>query len=194
MLVGLGLGLALGSVVPLYLTAAVLAVAIVALRRRVTLEDGPAERLRLREGLSALWRHPVLRNLTILTSVSNLVWANFEALFVVSAIAPGYLGLTPAQYGLVLALGALGGIVASFATPWLLRRMTPTPIMAVDMVGTVLLVLPLALGAPLWIVAGSILLASAGSTAWRIIAASYRQQEVAEGLLGRVYSAYRVIS
>lgn len=196
LLVGLGVALALGSVFLLYATAAVLAVAIVALSRQATPPDdaGIDGKLRLREGLTALWRHPVLRDLTILTCVANLVWATFEALFIVSAVAPGYLGLTPAQYGLVLSLGALGGIASSFAMPWLLRRMSPTPIMAVDMVGTLLLVLPLALGAPLWVVAGSILLASAGSTAWRIISSAYRQQEVEERLLGRVYSAYRVIS
>ena len=194
-LVGLGFGLALGSVFLLYATAAVLAGAILALRARAlpAVDDG-APRVRLRDGIAALWRHPVLRSLTILTCVANLVWAMFEALFVVHAVAPGPLGLTPAQYGLVLSAGALGGIAASAVMPAVLRRVPATVPLAIDMVGTILLVLPVALDAPLWVVVPGIVVAAAGSTAWRIITAAYRQQELPEHLLGRAYSAHRVIS
>ena len=197
LVVGLGFGLALGSVFLLYATGAVLAVSIAALSARRSAEpdaDGGAAPVRLREGLTVLWRHPSLRALTILTGLMNLVWAVFEALFIVYAVRPGPLQLPPAGYGLLLSLGAAGGILASVVTPWLSRRFPATGLLAVDTVGTVLLVLPVALGAPLWVVAIGIVLASGGSTVWRIIASSYRQQEVEDRLLGRVYAAYRVIS
>lgn len=194
-LVGLSFGLALGSTFLLYATAAVLGLAIVALGARQADAHGtePAP-VRLRDGLATLWRHPVLRRLTVLTAAANLVWAMFDALFIVYAVAPGPLGLSPAEFGLVLALGALGGIGSSLLLPLLLRHVPPTVLMAVDMTGTVLLVLPVAIGAPLGVVAGGIVVAAAGSTAWRIIVASYRQQELPEHLLGRAYSASRVIS
>ena len=113
----------------------------------------------------------------------------FEAIFVVHAVAPGPLGLTPAQYGLVLSAGAVGGIAASAIMPAVLRRVPATVPLAVDMVGSILLVLPSALGAPVGVV-----VAAAGSTAWRIATAAYRQQELPEHLLGRTYSAHRVVS
>ena len=194
-LVGLSFGLALGSTFLLYATAAVLGLAIVALGARQGVADaGAAAPVRLRDGLATLWRHPVLRNLTILTSIANLVWSMFDALFIVYAVAPGPLGLSPAEFGFVLALGALGGIASSLLLPLLLRRIPPTVLLAIDMAGTILLVLPVAIGAPLPVIAGGIVFAAAGSTAWRIIVASYRQQELAEHLLGRAYSASRVIS
>ncbi len=195
-LVGLGFGLALGSVALLYLMAAVLAAAIVALSSSRRANASPEEVLpvRLRDGILALWRHPVLRSLTILTAVSNLSWAMWEALFIVYAVRPGPLGLTPLEFGLVLSLAALGGIAASVATPWLTRRVPTRTLLGVDMLGTVLLVLPVALGAPLWVTVGGVVVASAGSTLWRIVVSTYRQQEIEERLLGRVYSAYRVIS
>lgn len=194
-LVGLGFGIALGSVFLLYATAAVLAVAIVALGARTVDEVAAAPAaFRLRDGIATLWRHPVLRNFTILTSVANLVWAMFDALFIVYAVAPGPLGLSPAEFGLVLSLGALGGILSSLVLPLLLRRIPPTVLLAVDILGTAMLAVPIAIGAPLVVIAGGIVLAAAGSIAWRIIAASYRQQELPEHLLGRAYSASRVIS
>lgn len=194
-LVGLSFGIALGSVVLLYATAAVLAVAIVALAaRNADVSADTAAPVRVRDGLATLWRHPVLRNVTILTSVANLIWAMFDAVFIVYAVSPGPLGLTPAEFGLLLSLGALGGILSSFVVPLLLRRIPPTVLLAVDIVGTAMLAVPVAIGAPLGVIGAGIVLAAAGSIAWRIIAASYRQQELPERLLGRAYSASRVIS
>jgi MFS family permease len=212
-LIGLGFVVTFGTVAALYLAGGVLAAAIVALSARAPATDAvePASdqlgagqavrggqaaqpRVRLRDGLATLWRHRTLRNLTILTSLANLVWSMFEALFVVYAVAPGPLGLTPTAYGLVLSLAALGGIGASLLGPLLIRRSPLVLLLFVDMIGTLLLVLPVALGAPLPVVVAGIVLAASGSTLWRIIVSSYRQQEVEEQLLGRVYSAYRVIS
>lgn len=194
-LIGLGFVVTLGSVALLYVAAGVLAVAIARLSARAVAADAETQpRVRLRDGLGTLWRHPALRNLTILTSLANLVWSMFEALFVVYAVAPGPLGLTPMVYGLVLSLAALGGIGASLLAPMLVRRAPLVLLLFVDMIGTLLLVLPVAVGAPLGAVVAGIVLAATGSTLWRIIVSSYRQQEVEEHLLGRVYSAYRVIS
>ena len=198
-LIGLGFVVTLGSVALLYAAGGVLAVAIVALSARANVTGTETEtetqpKVRLREGLATLWRHPTLRNLTILTSLANLVWAMFEALFVVYAVAPGPLGLTPTAYGLVLSLAALGGIAASLLGPMLIRRTSVRLLLLVDEIGTIVLVLPVALGAPLWAVVAGIVLAAGGSTLWRVIVSSYRQQEVEEHLLGRVYSAYRVLS
>ena len=195
-LIGLGFVVTLGSVALLYVTGAALALAIVALSAPATAGEAglPRARVSLREGIATLWRHPTLRNLTILTSLMNLVWSMFEALFVVYAVAPGPLGLTPTEYGLVLSLVALGGIGASVVAPVLVRRAPTGLLLFVDTVGTLMLVLPVALGAPLWAVVAGIVLAVVGSTLWRIIVSTYRQQEIDEQLLGRVYAAYRVIS
>ena len=53
---------------------------------------------------------------------------------------------------------------------------------------------PAAFGAPLWLVATGVIIAGAGSSLWRIVVASIRQEITPPELLGRVYAAARVIS
>jgi len=102
----------------------------------------------------------------------NVVWAAWTALFVVYAVRPGPLDLTPAQYGFLLTAMAVVGLLA----------------------GTVLLVAPAAIGAPLWVVAAGAVVAGSGASIWRILVATIRQDLTPPDLLGRTYSASRVVS
>ncbi|MFF2493414.1 MFS transporter [Agromyces sp. NPDC058064] len=149
---------------------------------------------RVREGLAFLWRHPLQRSLTVLTAVMNLVWGMWLAVFVVHAVTPGPLGLSPAGYGWLLTAMAAGGIGASLVTSALQRRLGSGAVLFIDCLGTIALVAPSAFGAPLWVVAAGAVLAGAGSSVWRIIVAVIRQQTTPAGLIGRVYAASRVIS
>ncbi len=149
---------------------------------------------RVRDGLVFLWRHPVLRPLTAFTATMNLVWSAWLAVFVVYAVDPGPLGLSPVGYGWLIAAMSIGGIAAAILIP-LLRRVVSIPtLLFADLVGTVLLVLPAAIDAPLWAIASGIVLAGAGSSVWRILVAVIRQEQTPSALLGRAYSASRVIS
>ena len=185
------LGAATGSA--LYALAALAAVTL--MRRvptRIRLPDEP--RGRVREGLAFLWRHPLQRDLTLLTAAMNLVWSAWAAVFVVHAVAPGPLALTPAGYGWLLTAMAAGGVAASLVTTTLQRRLGTGVLLFVDCLGTVALVLPAAFGADLWVVAAGLVIAGAGASVWRILVAVIRQQATPPELLGRVYAASRVIS
>ncbi|APZ33335.1 hypothetical protein BOH66_02825 [Microbacterium aurum] len=149
---------------------------------------------RVRDGLAFLWRHVLLRQLAILTAVMNLVWGAWTALFVIYAIAPGPLNLDPVAYGGLITAMSVGGIAASIAAP-LLRRVFSVPtLLFADLVGTVLLVLPAAMGGPLWTVVAGIVAAGAGASLWSVLVAVLRQERTPPALLGRVYSASRVLS
>src|SRR5690606_9571425 len=74
------------------------------------------------------------------------------------------------------------------------RRFGDARLLIADGVGTVLLVLPAALGAGVVAVAVGAVVAGAGSSVWRIINATIRQVITPDDLLGRVYAATRVIS
>ncbi|GAA4515527.1 MULTISPECIES: MFS transporter [Nonomuraea] len=145
-------------------------------------------------GLRYLWRQPVVRTLTLYTAVMNVVWAAATALLVVYAVAPGPLGLTTTQYGLLLTAMAVGGLVASAVVEPLRRRFGVTTLLIADAAGTVLLVLPVAVDAPAWAVAAGAVVAGAGSSIWRILVATIRQNLSPPELLGRVYAASRVLS
>lgn len=148
----------------------------------------------VRSGLRYLWRHPLQRPLTLLTAAMSVVWGAWTALFVVHAVSPGPLGLTTTQYGLLLTAMAVGGLAASTAVGRLQRRLGTALLLFIDCLGTVLLVLPVALGADIWFTAAGVTLAGAGSSIWRILVATIRQNSTPLHLLGRVYSASRVIS
>ena len=83
----------------------------------------------------------------------NVVWAAWTALFVVYAVRPGPLDLTPAQFGFLLTAMAVGGLLASTTADVLHRRFGAGRLLVADAAGTVLLVAPAAVGAPLWVVA-----------------------------------------
>lgn len=190
-LVGLGAAIALGATALLYLAASCLVLAI-AFAARPALQ--PGERMRARDGLVILWAHRPLRQLTLLNALLNLTWSAWGAVFILHAVAPGPLGLNPVEYGALLSVGAVGGLFAAFANGWLRRHVSVTVLLFADTIGTLLLVAPATLGAPVWVVGAGLFAASAASTTWRILSAMYRQQEVHEAALGRVYAAYRVIS
>ncbi|UOQ90099.1 MFS transporter [Agromyces endophyticus] len=149
---------------------------------------------RVRDGIVFLWRHPLQRSLTVLTAAMNLVWGMWLAVFVVHAVAPGPLGLSPAGYGWLLTAMAAGGIGASMVTSALQRRLGDGVLLFADCLGTIALVAPSALGAPVWVVAAGVVAAGAGSSVWRIVVAVIRQQTTPADLIGRVYAASRVIS
>lgn len=148
----------------------------------------------LLSGLRFLWRNPLLRTLTLFTAAMNVVWATAIALLVVYAVAPGPLGLSPTAYGLLLTAVAGGGLVASVLTEPMRRRAGDALLLIADCVGTILLVLPVAAGLGTPFVAAGAVVAGAGSSVWRIINATIRHNLTPVELLGRVYSASRVIS
>ncbi|GAA3122433.1 MFS transporter [Planomonospora alba] len=192
LLASLTLALATGASAALYVLA-VAGTAMTALRR------APAEARTsggggVVAGFRYMWRQPVVRTLTLFTAAMNIPWTVATALLVVYAVSPGPLGLTPAQYGLVLTAMAVGGLLAAAAVEPLRRRFGATRLLIADAAGTVLLVAPVALGGPAWTVVAGAVVAGAGSSIWRILVATVRQNLSPPELLGRVYAASRVLS
>lgn len=192
-LAGLTLALATGASAALY-ALALAGLMAMTLRRGAPAEAERPARIRLSGGLTFLWRQRVLRTITLFTAAMNLVWAAAVALLVVYAVEPGPLGLSPAQYGMVLTAMAAGGLAAAAVLERLRVRFGVTTLMIADCVGTVLLVAPVALGTGTWGVVTGVVVAGAGSSIWRILVATIRQNLTPPELLGRVYAASRVIS
>jgi MFS family permease len=203
LLAGATLALATGASAALYVLAVGGVLAMTLRRTGSATATAPASagagstgtaRGELVAGFRFLWRHPVVRTLTLFTAAMNVVWAVATALLVVYAVEPGPLGLTAAQYGLLLTAMAVGGLLASVLVEPLRRWVGTTRLMIADAVGTVLFVLPVALDAGIWVVAAGAVVAGAGSSIWRILAGTVRQNLSPPELLGRIYSASRMIS
>jgi MFS family permease len=195
-LAGLALSTAFGVAAALYAAAAAVALVLLSGPRAVAPATAATAVVdaRVRAGLVYLWAHPLLRQLTLVTAAMNMVWGAFGAVFVIYALAESGLDLSPSTYGLLFTGAAVGGLVASASAEPLRRRFGARRLLLTDCVGTLLLVGPSALALGPWPVAAGVVAAGAGSSIWRVLVATIRQAVAPGALLGRVYSASRVIS
>ena len=196
-LAGIGLAIATGTSASMYAAAGL---ALIMMRGvynpspQAPPQTDQHWREHLMEGLRFLWKNRILRDLTLFTASMNLFWAGWGALFVLYAVKPGPMGLTEAQYGLLLTAMAVGGFVGSVFCERIHHRMGTRNALVLDLLGTILLLGIPALTTNAWAVGSAVFLAGFGASVWVILVASIRQQIAPNALLGRVYSASRFIS
>jgi MFS family permease len=145
----------------------------------------------IREGLGWLWDQPLLRAMTGIGMV--LAFADAAAFSLMVLYNQEVLRLGPAGFGLLLAAGAVGGILGGLAGPALARRLAATGalLLAVGLAGAGHLILGLT-GHP--ILAGTMLaLSGFAFGVWNVVSVSLRQRLAPDRLLGRVSSAYRTL-
>jgi MFS family permease len=197
-LLAVGGALVTGAATALYGVAALVLVGLRPARDAAATPRDPAGRPPVRwavtEGLRFLWRERLLRRLTLFTAAMNFWWATFAALFVIFAVAPGPLGLAPAGYGLLVVAMAIGGIAGSLMADRVARTIGVRNALLLDLVGTALLVGVPALTREPAIVALSNVVAGAGAGIWVVLVGTLRQRITPNELLGRVYSASRLVS
>lgn len=151
-------------------------------------------RAEIGEGLRFVLGHPVLRRIVICTAVTNAASGLRMALLVLFALRE--LGLTASALGLVLSIGAVGGI-AGAAAPGLLSRMVGRarviPLAALGFAPFAALTPLAALGAPaVWLAVSTGGLAFV-SVAYNVSQLSLRQMACPPELLGRMNASVRTI-
>jgi len=146
------------------------------------------------EGFRFLWHQPLLRRLTLFTAAMNVWWSAWTAVFVVFALTPGPMQLNTFGYGLILTAMAVGGLIGSLLTPQIQAVLGTRGALLLDMLGTVLLVGVPAVTSSAVPVAAAVFAAGLGASVWVVVVASIRQRITPDDLLGRVYSASRLIS
>src|SRR5215207_5393366 len=146
------------------------------------------------EGLRFLWKDRIIRDLTLFTASMNLFWSGWGALIVLYAVRPGPMGLSELEYGIFVTAMAIGGLLGSVLCEYLQKTLGTRNTLALDFVGTILLVGVPALTTNAFAVGAAAFFAGMGATIWVILVASIRQRLVPADLLGRVYSASRFIS
>jgi len=145
----------------------------------------------IREGLGWLFRHRVLRTVAVLSVVLNFLVSAWYSVLVLLALRE--IGTGDTGFGVLLAIGGVGGLLGSVATPLLERRVGAGWLLpgAVVLTGLTQGLLGLAASAGV----AALLLASytAFDAVWTILSTSLRQELVPPHLLGRVNAAYRTL-
>ncbi|MFC3454872.1 MFS transporter [Amycolatopsis speibonae] len=196
-LVAAGFAVALGTSGAVYLFGALLLTLLAGdFRVKPGKERRPA-RVEIREGLTFLWRHRLLRTMSALITVMAGCWAAWYALIPAYAVG-GPLGLTPAQYGFLLTSLGAGGVLGTALVGPVNRLIGRRWAMFVDIVGTVLMVgVPAVVpGTPssVWPVGVAAFFAGVGGTMWTVNSRVISQSLVPNELLGRFSAASRLLS
>jgi MFS family permease len=146
------------------------------------------------EGIRWVVRRQVTRRLAVMLAAIVTGISMTQGILVLYAIRPGPVGLTVTQYGLVLWAGAVGSVLGA-AVLARLRRAVPMEILLSACVvgGVFMLVLPAAVAhwVPLVL---ALLIGSMSEMVWSVLTQSYVQRHTPEQYLGRVGSAFTMLT
>ena len=147
--------------------------------------------IELRQGLSWLWKHDLLRTLAIMLGVANMCGMFAQAVFV--KFARDELGLGARGFGILLAAISIGSILGGLIGETVSKRLgSTTAIILAYVIFAVSDVIP-GLFPEIWAVALSGVVMAIAGTTWNVITVSMRQRLIPSELFGRVNSVYRFI-
>jgi MFS family permease len=146
----------------------------------------------LRTSTAYLLRHRELRTLAALTAVGNFAINMVLGILVLYATDAHGLGVTEAEYGLLLVAMAVGGVAGGFIAPWVAGRLgsRTTMIAGLAAEGAAWAVLGTT-GNP-FVAGAALALGFVGVTLVSVVVMTARQKQAPPELLGKVISAFRV--
>ena len=144
------------------------------------------------EGLTWLWRQPVLRTLALMAGVTNLVTFGIIAIFVL--FAQDVLRIDETGYGILLATLGVGGLVGAVFAPRVVQRVGPgVAAQSTIVIGAVLNVIIGTTSNP-WVAGATLLIYGLSITLWNVVSVSLRQSITPDELRGRVAGASRLVT
>jgi MFS family permease len=150
----------------------------------------------IREGLSFVLRHRLLRAITATTGMSNLFSAILNTAFIIVLADQAQLNLSAGTIGLVFTVGSLGALLGALVAERVARRVGQGPTIWLS----ILLAAPFTLVAPLvqsgwrlWAVAACWAVVSFFVVVYNITQVSFRQGLCPERLLGRMNATIRFL-
>ncbi|HWT32576.1 MAG TPA: MFS transporter [Microbacterium sp.] len=164
-------------------------------RPRPAHEHEPLRR-EIAEGLRWVFGNPALRRIVGTTSTSNLF--NTISVTMLPIFLLRELGMSAATMGVILSLGAVGGVLGAIATPHLVRRLGEGPAIPISAISfsVVAVVLPVAAMVPsiafgLLVVQGFVM--SFTVLVYNITQVTFRQRITPPRLLGRMNASIRFV-
>ena len=144
------------------------------------------------EGLRWLWQHPDMRDVTIvagLVSALDAAWFAVLVLFVVRDLHQ-----QPGAYGLLLAIGALGGVATGGVGAALTRRLGPWRSLLLGGAAMAASQAGLGLTGNVVVAAATLFISSGAWALFNVTAVTMRQRQVPAALLGRVSSLFGTVT
>ncbi|WP_353471407.1 MFS transporter [Salipiger sp. H15] len=146
----------------------------------------------LGDGLAFLRGSALLRLLAVITGVWNLL----HQMVVIALVlhVQENLGLGASGYGLILAAGAVGGVLGGFCAERIVRRLGNGPSAQWMTLASALAFAALPLAPNGWALAAVLAVFEFCGLVWNTVSVSYRQRHVPDAILGRVNATYRLFA
>ncbi len=197
--VGVALGAMLFSVataLPFAIDAATFAIGavlIASVRRPLQGERERTTSVRadMAEGARFLFGHPLLRGIMVAVALSNL--AGNIAFGVLVLLVVEEVGASESTFGLVLGVGAVGGVLGTLFVVRLVERFGRRAMLSALPVVLVATYLINAVATSAWVLAASLFVASFSIVCFNVPGQSIRQAVTPEPLLGRVVATFRMV-
>ncbi|MEU8223727.1 MFS transporter [Kribbella sp. NPDC048915] len=189
---------AVGAGIPLAFDALTFAAAAVLISRvavRPPLPDrsaGTALWHEVQEGVRWLWHHSGVRTLALSILVMNITFCAAFATWVL--YARERLGLSETQFGLLIAVGAVGGVLGMPTYHLLEPRLGAVTLLRAGLVIETTVHLILALTRSPWVVAVTMAVFGVHAVVWGTVSTTARQIATPDPLMGRVNSVYLLAS
>lgn len=142
------------------------------------------------EGMRWFWHHRLLHLLGVKAAFEHGCWAATNALLVL--VVQERLGMDAAGYGLLLAAGAVGGVIGGITASWLIGRIGAGSAVLLNLLIQSVAFAGIALSTNALIVALMLVGVSFTGSIGGIVGISFRQAVIPDALLGRVISAFRM--
>lgn len=162
------------------------------------LEDRRPLSKEIAEGLSFVWKHPLINRIVACTAATNFFSVLTFTLFPILVLRE--LNLGAAGLGIAMSVGSAGGLLGAMVTPWIARRIGEgTVIPAAALVAaTFASLIPLSVLADRdWLALGILIIAEFGFSfsvlAYNIMQVSMRQRVCPPRLLGRMNASIRFL-
>lgn len=140
------------------------------------------------EGMTWLWRHALLRDLALASTVLGFANLMFTAILVL--FAGDTLGLGPFGFGLLLVPSAIGGVAGTLLAQRV-KRFPLGTVLAGSVVSSSLSLIAIGATTNVYLVGFLFALNACAILVWRVITVALRQRLVPRHLLGRVGASYR---
>jgi MFS family permease len=188
--VGMAVPFALDAICAL--AAGVLVSRIVTSRPPTTSAEPSHVRREITEGVRWLFGHPPVRALALTIFLFNVTfWAPYSV-FVL--YVTDHLGIGDVGYGVLITVGAIGGLVGSVGYPTLERRFALATLMRVGLLIETVSHLVFAVTTSVVVVGATMVLFGIHEVVWGTTSTTVRQRAVPSAFLGRVTSVYMLLN
>ncbi|MGC4106317.1 MAG: MFS transporter [Thermomicrobiales bacterium] len=145
------------------------------------------------DGMRVILSTEPLRTITLTSGVINGCWAAWWSVWVLYAIAPGPVGLSAFEMGLLMSVGAIASFLGAMLTLPIQRQFGKRWAIGINILGNGFLFAITAATSEVWPIVFAFLLGEFGAPGWAVAANTWQQRNIPEDMRGRVASAYRVL-